>query len=62
MDIATLNQTVEVLTRELEQAQDRYNLHPSNAGIEGQVIGICAAIMKVKGMLNKELEHRNTTQ
>lgn len=59
MDITTLNEVISALEGELNSAQERYNLHPSNAGIEGQVIGLCAALMKVKTLLNNELEYRD---
>ena len=58
-DISTLNEVIEALEGELHSAQERYNLHPSNAGIEGQVIGICASIMVAKRLLNNELEYRD---
>ena len=59
MDISTLNKVIEELNVELNLAQDRYNLHPSNAGIEGQVIGLCAALMRAKKMLQEEIDYRD---
>ena len=59
MDISTLNEVINILKSQHEQASERYNLHPSDPYCEGKVIGAYEALTRVEALLREELEYRD---
>ena len=49
-----LNDVIEVLNEELLRTSERYQKHPNDVHLEGQVAGLITAIMKVEELTEEE--------
>ena len=58
MDVHTLTRIIQDLKGKYKSAQERFNLHPSDPYVEGRLMGLYEALLRVEHMLQEEIDHR----